>query len=432
MIWDKEWECISRAELRHVQLKRLQGTVRQVYDALPFYRQRFEECDVRPDDIQSLDDIRRLPFMGKNDLRDHFPFGLFTRPLRDVVRIHASSGTTGLPTVVGYTRRDLDTWADLVARVATAAGVTADDIAQVSFGYGLFTGAFGLHHGLERIGAAVLPVSSGNTERQVQLMQMFGPTVLICTPSYALHIGEVAAELGVRPSDLSLRLGLFGAEPWSDSMRREIEGKLGITAMDNYGLSEVMGPGVSGECERRDGLHINEDHFLVEVLDPRTMEPVAEGEMGELVFTSLSKEAFPIIRYRSRDLSRLTFDPCACGRTTARMQRVTGRTDDMLIVRGVNVFPSQIESVLLDIEGTEPHYQITIDRHGALDDISLEVEVAEAVFSGEAKRLHSLREQIQRKLLSVLGINVDVHLAEPRSIERSEGKAKRVIDKRLQ
>jgi phenylacetate-CoA ligase len=431
MIWNECYECMPRPELLDLQLQRLRTTLRHVYDEMPFYRRRFDEAGVCPDDVCSLQDIRRLPFLLKGDLRDHFPYGLFARPLGEVVRIHASSGTTGIPTVVGYTRHDLEVWSELVARVAVAAGARADDIAQVSFGYGLFTGAFGLHYGLEKIGASVLPVSGGNTRRQVEILQMFGSTLLVCTPSYALHIAEVAGEMGVRPGDLRLRLGLFGAEPWSDSMRREIETKLGISATDNYGLSEVIGPGVSGECELKDGLHVAEDHFLVEVLDPETLEPAAEGEQGELVFTSLTKEAFPVIRYRSRDLSRLTFEPCRCGRTSARMARVTGRTDDMLIVRGVNVFPSQIESALLEIEGTEPHYQIVVERQGALDEISVDVEVSESVFSDEAKRLYGLREQIQRRLATVLGISVAVRLAEPRSIERSAGKAKRVIDKRL-
>ncbi len=430
-IWNPAEECRPREDLRALQLSRLKATIRRVYGALPFYREQLDRAGVKPDDIRSLDDVRRLPFLGKDDLRDHFPYGLLASPMRDVVRVHASSGTTGEPTVVGYTRADLDSWAELVARIAFSAGARPDDIAQVSFGYGLFTGAFGLHYGLERIGATVLPVSGGNTRRQVEIMQMFGSTVLVCTPSYALHVAEVAGEMGIRPGELPLRLGLFGAEPWSDSMRREIEAKLGIRATDNYGLSEVIGPGVSGECDRQDGLHVNEDHFLVEVIDPETLEPVRPGERGELVFTSLCKEAFPVVRYRTRDLSVLNPEPCACGRTFVRMARVTGRTDDMLIVRGVNVFPSQIESVLLEIEGTEPHYQIVVERHGALDEISVEVEVAERVFSDEAKRLYDLRDRIRRRLATVLGISVAVRLAEPKSIERSAGKAKRVIDKRL-
>ena len=430
-IWNPIEECRARGDLRALQLARLKQTVRLVYDALPFYGERFRQASVRPDDIRSLEDVRRLPFLNKEDLRDHFPYGLLASPMRDVVRVHASSGTTGRPTVVGYTRADLDAWAELVARIAFAAGARPDDIAQVSFGYGLFTGAFGLHYGLERIGATVLPVSGGNTRRQVEIMQMFGSTVLVCTPSYALHLAEIAGDMGLRPGDLALRLGLFGAEPWSDSMRREIEAKLGIRATDNYGLSEVIGPGVSGECERQDGLHIQEDHFLVEVIDPDTLEPVSPGERGELVFTSLCKEAFPVVRYRTRDLSYLYAEPCSCGRTFVRMARVTGRTDDMLIVRGVNVFPSQIEAVLLEIEGTEPHYQIVVERQGTLDEITVDVEVADSVFTDQAKGLYALRERIRQRLATVLGISVEVRLAEPRSIERSAGKARRVVDKRL-
>lgn len=429
-IWNPEMECLPTDQLHDLQLDRLRATLARVDERLPFYHQRFEAAGIQPDDIHSLEDVRRLPFLMKDDLRDNFPYGLFASPMRDVVRLHASSGTTGRPTVVGYTRRDLDTWAEAVARVATAAGARPDDLAQVSFGYGLFTGAFGLHYGLEKLGATVLPVSGGNTRRQVEIMQMFQPTILVCTPSYAMHIAEVASEMGVRPGDLSLRLGLFGAEPWSDSMRREIEAKLGISATDNYGLSEVMGPGVAGECVYKNGMHISEDHFIVEVIDPTTLEPLPDGEVGELVFTSLTKEALPVIRYRTRDLARLTREPCLCGRTSARMSRVLGRTDDMLIIRGVNVFPSQIEGVLLEIEGTAPNYQIVIERQGTMDEATVEVEVAEGVFSDQAKRLYALREQIQRRLATVLGISVAVRLAEPRSIERSAGKAKRVIDKR--
>jgi phenylacetate-CoA ligase len=430
-IWNPAEECREREDLRALQLARLRTTLDRVYRTLPFYRERFDSAGFCPSDIRSVYDLRRLPFLSKDDLRDNFPYGLFASPLRDVVRVHASSGTTGRPTVVGYTRADLATWSECVARIAFAAGARPTDIAQISFGYGLFTGAFGLHYGLELIGATVLPVSGGNTRRQVEIMRMFGSTVLVCTPSYALHVAEVAGEMGLGPCDLPLRLGLFGAEPWSHEMRREIESKLGIRATDNYGLSEVLGPGVSGECALQDGLHIAEDHFLVEVIDPETLEPVRLGERGELVFTSLTKEAFPVVRYRTRDLSYLYPEPCACGRTGARMARVTGRTDDMLIVRGVNVFPSQIESVLLEIEGTEPHYQIVVERQGSLDEITVEVEVAESVFSDQAKGLYALRERIRQQLATVLGIGVDVRLAEPKSIERSAGKAKRVIDKRL-
>ena len=430
MIWDREHECMDRGELRALQMDRLQATLARVYERVPFYRQRFDERGMKPSDVRCLEDLARLPFLGKADLREHFPYGLFAVPMREVVRVHASSGTTGKPTVVGYTRADLETWAEAMARLVTAAGVTADDIAQISFGYGFFTGAFGLHYAMERIGATVLPVSGGNTQRQVETMLNFGSTALICTPSYALRIAEVAAEMGVAVKDMPLRLGLFGAEPWSENMRREIEARLGVFATDNYGMSEIIGPGVSGECERREGLHINEDHFLVEVIDPGTGEVLPEGSTGELVFTSLTKEAFPVIRYRTRDISQVTTAPCACGRTTARMARVFGRTDDMLIIRGVNVFPSQIEEVLLAVEGAEPQYQIVVARDGALDDIEVQLEVAPQIFSDGARKMFSLREYVEHRLEAALGIGVRVKLMEPGSLERSQGKAQRVIDKR--
>jgi phenylacetate-CoA ligase len=363
-------------------------------------------------------------------MRDHFPYGLFASSMKEVVRLHASSGTTGLPTAVGYTRADLETWTEAMARIVAAAGVTPDDIAHVAFGYGLFTGAFGLHYALERVGATVLPVSGGNTQRQVEIMRYFGSTVLVCTPSYALRIAEVAEQMGAQAGSLKLRLGLFGAEPWSEPMRREIEERLGIVATDNYGLSELIGPGISGECDERCGLHINEDLFLAEVIDPETLDPLPAGSVGELVLTSLTKEAFPVVRYRTRDITRITHEPCACGRTTARMERITGRTDDMLIVRGVNVFPSQIESVLLEIEGTAPHYQILLTRNGSLDEIEVQVEVSEGMFADEARKLYTLRDRIAHRLSTVLGIGVGVKLAEPRTLERSEGKARRVIDNR--
>ena len=430
MIWDRENECRPREELRRLQIARLQETLARVYERLPFYKERMDAAGLRPGDVQSVQDLARLPFLTKSDLRDYFPYGLFAVPLKEVVRVHASSGTTGKPTVVGYTRRDLEMWAEVMARLVTGAGVTADDIAQVSFGYGFFTGAFGLHYALERVGATVLPVSGGNTERQVETIRNFGATALICTPSYAIRIAEVAEEMGVARGGLPLRLGLFGAEPWSENMRREVEARLGIFATDNYGMSEVIGPGVSGECQVRDGLHINEDHFLAEVIDPETGEQLPEGETGELVFTSLTKEAFPVIRYRTRDISKITTAPCACGRTTARMARVFGRTDDMLIIRGVNVFPSQIEEVLLAVEGAEPHYQIVVERAGALDDIEVQLEVNEKTFSDGAKKMFAQRDYVEHRLESALGIGVRVKLMEPGAVERSAGKAKRVIDKR--
>jgi phenylacetate-CoA ligase len=430
MIWSPTHECMPRAEIRALQLERLRATVELAYERVPLYRSRFDAAGITPDRIRGLEDVRLIPFLTKQDMRDQFPYGLFATPMKDVVRLHASSGTTGRPTAVGYTRADLETWAEAMARLVVAAGVTAEDIAHIAFGYGLFTGAFGVHQALERVGATVLPVSGGNTQRQVEIMQFFGSTTLVCTPSYALRIAEVAEGMGVKPGALKLRLGLFGAEPWSEGLRREIEARLGILATDNYGLSELIGPGISGECTERCGLHVNEDFFLPEIVDPETLEPLPEGSMGELVLTSLAKEAFPVVRYRTRDITRLTYEPCSCGRTTARMERVSGRTDDMLIVRGVNVFPSQIESVLLEVEGTEPHYQIILSRNGSLDEIEVQVEVSEAIFADEAKKLYALQQRISHRLGAVLGISVGLKLAEPHTIERSEGKAKRVVDNR--
>jgi phenylacetate-CoA ligase len=430
MYWETEYETLGRDELEQLQLERLQATISRVYLNVPFYRKKFDELGIDPDGFRSLDDMRKLPFTTKNDLRDNYPYGLFAVPLREVVRIHASSGTTGLSTVVGYTRNDIKTWSNLVARVMTAAGVTKDDVVQIAFGYSLFTGGFGLHYGAERIGASVIPISSGNTARQIKIMQDFKTTALVCTPSYALLIADTIKETGMNVNSLSLKYGLFGAEPWSEGMRQEIQQKLKIIATDNYGLSEVMGPGIAGECLERNGLHINEDHFLVEVINPDTLEPVAAGETGELVLTTLTKEAFPVIRFRTRDLTTLIPEPCPCGRKTMRMSRVVGRTDDMLIIKGVNVFPSQIESVLFDVEGTEPHYQIVVDRKGSLDDITVLVEVSETIFFDEMKKQNELIGLIQKRLVSELGISVNVRLVERKTLERTEGKAKRVVDLR--
>jgi phenylacetate-CoA ligase len=430
MYWERDKECMDREELEQLQLERLQSTLNRVYAHVPFYRKKFDAMGITPEDVGSLADLARLPFTTKADLRDNYPYGLFAVPLREVVRIHASSGTTGAATVVGYTRNDIRTWSNLVARILTAGGVTKEDVVQIAFGYGLFTGAFGLHYGAERIGASVIPASSGNTERQIQIMKDFKTTALVSTPSYALQVAETMQEIGIPVSALSLRYGLFGAEPWSDAMRQEIEGRLGIVATDNYGLSEVIGPGVSGECQERQGLHINEDHFLVEVIDPGNLRPVAPGETGELVITALTKEAFPMIRYRTRDLTCLMPGPCPCGRTGRRMSRVTGRTDDMLIIKGVNVFPSQIERVLFEIEGTEPHYQIVIDRKGAMDEVTVRVEAAESIFFDQMRRQREMVDTIRKRLAHELGISVDVKLVEKKTLGRSEGKAKRVIDNR--
>ena len=430
MYWDEKNECMPREDLEQLQLERLQSTLYRVATHVPFYRQKFKELKVDPDGFRALSELTSLPFTTKQDLRDNYPYGLFAVPLRDIVRVHASSGTTGQATVVGYTANDIKRWSNMVARVLTAAGVTKDDVVQIAFGYGMFTGGFGLHYGAERVGASVIPISSGNTKRQLQIMQDFRTTALVCTPSYALLLADAMEEMHINLSALCLKFGLFGGEPWSEAMRAEIQNRLNIIATDNYGLSEVMGPGVAGECRERHGLHINEDHFLIEVINPETLEPVAPGEIGELVITTLTKEAFPVIRYRTRDLTRLIPEPCPCGRTLTRMERVLGRSDDMLIIKGVNVYPSQIEAVLFEIEGTKPHYQIVVERDGRLDKITVLVEVIESIFFDEMKKQRQLIDEIKRRLASELGIGVEVKLVEEKSLERSEGKAKRVIDKR--
>ena len=428
-VWDERHETMSRAALEALQLERLRRTVATCYERVPFYRERLDAAGVRPGDIATVADVARLPFTTKDDVRIAYPYGLFAVPLDEVVELHSSSGTTGTPVVGGYTRADLDTWAELVARLASAAGVVPGDVAQVAFGYGMFTGGFGLHYGLQRIGALVVPHSAGNTARQLRSMQDFGTTVLICTPSYALHLAEAAAQAGLRQR-LRLRLGLFGAEACSDALRARIEERWGISATDNYGLTEVIGPGVAGECERKDGMHIAEDHFLIEVLDPATGAPVPEGEVGELVFTSLTKECSPVLRYRTRDLSLVTREPCACGRTTARMRKVIGRTDDMFIVSGVNVFPSAIEAVLFGIEGLEPHYEIVLERKGALDTFTVRVEVNEQIFDGWMDDLVAFERRVSETLRSALLVRPKVKLVEAGTLLRSEGKARRVIDQR--
>lgn len=430
MIWNPQFECLGREELRALQLERLKETLGRVYQQVPFYRDLFDARGVKPSDLERLEDISKFPFTVKTDLRDNYPYGLFAVPLKQVVRLHASSGTTGKPIVVGYTRKDLDTWAECIARMVTMAGVTDEDVAQVCFGYGLFTGAFGLHYGLERVGAAVVPASSGNSEKQIMLMQDFGTTALVGTPTYCLHLAEVAVEMGVDPASLPLRVGLFGAEAWSEKMRDELERAWSIKASDNYGLSEIMGPGPAGECQYFNGMHIAEDHFLVEVIDPETGESLEYGQEGELVITTLTKEAMPVIRYRTRDISVLNPARCDCGRTTARMRKVTGRTDDMLIISGVNVFPSQIESVLMGIEGVAPHYQIIVGKKGFLDYLEVQVELAQEKFTGQFRDLEALEQRVRRRLNSVLSLSAKVRLLEPKSLERSTGKARRVIDNR--
>lgn len=428
--WDRE-ETISAEELQKLQFLRLREVLGRVYQAVPFYQELFNRHQVHPDELDALDDLSRFPFTTKEALRDNYPFGLFAVPLKEIVRLHASSGTTGKPVVVGYTRQDIRTWSGLIARIATMAGVTRDDVAQVCFSYGLFTGGFGLHYGLEKVGATVVPASVGNTEKQIMLLQDFGVTVLVCTPSYALYLAETARDLGAEPQTLPLKVGMFGAEPWSEKMRRQIEEALGLLAFDNYGLSEVIGPGVSGECREQNGLHINEDHFLVEVIDPESGQVLPEGAEGELVFTTLTKEGFPVIRYRTKDLSVINRERCACGRTMARMRKVAGRADDMLIIRGVNVFPSQIESVLMEVPEAAPHYLIIADKKkGCLDDLEIQVELNRDKFTGSWRDLEEVEKKISRKLVNVLTVSARVRLVEPKTLERTAGKAKRVLDKR--
>lgn len=431
MFFDEEFETLPRGALEALQLKRLVATAERVYSTVPFYKKTFDQAGIKPSDIKSLKDLRRLPFTNKIDLRDNYPFGLFAVPMEQVVRIHASSGTTGKSTVVGYTRRDINTWAELMARSLAAAGAHKNDIIHNAYGYGLFTGGLGVHYGAEKLGASVIPISGGNSRRQIVIMQDFGSTVLTCTPSYALFLAETADEMGVDFKKLKLKVGIFGAEPWSEKMRDEIERKLNIQAIDIYGLSEVIGPGVSIEClEAKRGLHIFEDHFIPEIIDPKSGEVLPYGQKGELVFTTVTKEAFPLIRYRTRDISVLYPEPCKCGRTHMRMERVSGRSDDMLIIRGVNVFPSQIESVLMNIEGVEPHYLLIVDRQGTLDTLEVHVEVNEKVFSDKIKNLQTLGRRIEKEIKDLLGVNAGVKLVEPKTIQRSEGKAQRVIDKR--
>ena len=426
--WQKELETAPRAEIEALQLKRLKETVEREYAKVPIYRERMDSTGVRPEDIKTLDDIRRLPFTVKQDLRDTYPYGMFAVDMKDVVRLHASSGTTGKQIVVGYTANDLSVWANLIARQLTAAGIGKDDFMQVAFGYGLFTGGLGLHDGAQLVGTTVIPISTGNTARQLTVLKDFGATAICCTPSYAMYLAESAEAAGI-VGDLKLRAGIFGAEPWTEEMRRQIEAKLHIKAYDIYGLTEVMGPGVSYECSCQKGMHVNEDHFIVEIIDPDTCEPVPDGEYGEIVYTSLTKEAFPVIRYRTRDIGMITREPCACGRTFARMSKPRGRTDDMLIIRGVNVFPSQIETVLINL-GYSPNYQIIVDRVNSLDTFEVRVEISDENFDDSVAALAAREKKITEAMRSLLGIGPKITLVNPRSIARSEGKAKRVIDLR--
>jgi phenylacetate-CoA ligase len=421
---------MDRNGIKHVQSDKLRETVERVYFNVPYYRNKMQEAGIGPESIQTIDDIVKLPFTTKSDLRENYPFGLFAVPMSEIVRVHASSGTTGKPTVVGYTRNDISTWSEVMARTLTSAGANRNDFIQVAYGYGLFTGGLGLHYGGEKIGASVIPISGGNTVRQIQLMHDFGSTVLACTPSYALFLAEAIQESGINRDDLKLRVGVFGAEPWTENMRREIEDKLRIKAIDIYGLSEVIGPGVASECQVQAGLHINEDHFYPEIIDPETLQVLPEGNTGELVFTTITKEGLPLIRYRTRDLTRLTSEKCKCGRTMVRMEKCLGRSDDMLIIRGVNLFPSQVESVLLEMSEIKPHYLLIVDRVNNLDTLELKVEVDEAFFQDKISQLETLRQKLQNNLESSLGLGIKVTLVEPKIIERSEGKSKRVIDQR--
>lgn len=429
-IWNPKIETLPREMLEQIQTERLESTLNRVYKNVPFYRASFERHSIVPEDISSMADLARLPFTVKADLRDNYPYDMFSSPLKDIVRIHASSGTTGKPTVVGYTRNDLAHWTETTARVLSAGGVTRHDILQISFDYGLFTGGIGMHYGAEEIGATVIPASAGNARRQVAIMKDYRTTGLLCTPSYALHLAETLEYVGVSVEELALRIGLLGAEPWSESMRQDIEQRLGISATDNYGLSEVMGPGVAGECECKNGLHLAEDHFIAEIIDPDTGESLPEGRRGELVLTTITKEALPLVRFRTGDLTAITREPCDCGRTHARISRITGRTDDMVIVQGVNVYPSQIESVLGEIEGTAPDYQLVIERVGGLDELEVWVEVPQRLFADEMRKLRAFEEELRDRIRGALGLDVKVRLVEPRTIERQEGKAGRVVDRR--
>ncbi len=430
MMWNNEREALTDSGKKALQSEALKGLVKRAYDKIPFYTEKFDELGLKPAHISSIEDIVKLPFTSKTDLRDNYPFGMFAVPMSEVVETHTSSGTTGKPVIGGYTKKDIDLWSEVMARCLTLSGTTSSDVVHNAYGYGLFTGGLGVHYGARRIGATVIPVSGGNTKRQVMIMQDFGSTILTCTPSYTLYLAEVGEEMGIDFKRLPLRAGNFGAEPWSNNMRIEIENRLGLLALDIYGLTEIIGPGVGNECEQKTGVHLCDDHFYPEIINPDTGEVLPPGEVGELVITTLTKEATPLIRYRTRDITALKPGKCACGRTSMRMDRIMGRTDDMLIIRGVNVFPSQIEEVLVRIEGTEPHYRIVIDRVGSLDVLEVLVEMNEKMISDEIKELEQVELKIKSEIESLLGIKVGVKLVEPKTITRSEGKAKRVFDKR--
>ncbi|MBP3354278.1 MAG: phenylacetate--CoA ligase [Bacteroidales bacterium] len=431
MIWNKNKECMSREEMRQLQGARLRKLVDNVYHNVPFYREKMQAMNIMPDDIKTIDDIKKLPFTTKQDLRDNYPFGLNAVPQSAIVRVHASSGTTGNPTVVGYTRRDLAVWSESIARCLGAFGASREDTISVAYGYGLFTGGLGLHYGVEHLGASVVPTSSGNTDKHILLIKDLGITGVACTPSYALHMAEVMRKKGITPEDLKLRIGIFGGEPWTENMRKSLEEKLQINAYNIYGLSEIMGPGVSHECECKNGSHIIEDHFFPEIINPETCEVLPEGEQGELVFTTLTKEGMPLLRYRTKDLCSLIYEPCECGRTSVRMTRIMGRSDDMLIIRGINVFPSQIESVILQLPEFEPQYLLVVTRENNRDNLEVQVELKEEYYSDEINKTIEMRDKLARRLQSVLSISADVKIVSPNTLERSVGKSKRVIDKRV-
>ncbi len=430
MIWDRRNECMVREEVEQLQLERLQSTLNRVYRNVAFYKKRFDRLKIGPDEIQSVQDLAQFPLTMKEDLRESYPYGMFALPLREVVRIHSSSGVTGKPTVTGYTKNDLHHWSQLTARVLSAGGVTKDDVVQITFKYGLFTGAFGLHYGAELIGASVIPMSTGNTRKQALIMQDYKTTALVSTPSYAILLARYLEKEGINPQSLSLKRGLFGGEPCPESMRKEIEERLLIQATDNYGVSEVMGPGVSAECEQKNGLHLYEDHFIPEIIDPQTLKVLPPGAEGELVLTTLTKEAFPVVRYRTRDITSLEYSPCPCGRTLVRMKKVLGRSDDIIVIKGVKVFPSQVESILLEVEGVEPRFQILVEQVEGADTMELKVEVNERVFSDEIKNLQNISAQIERKLREIVGVSAKVKLVAPESLQPVDGKMVKVIDRR--
>lgn len=431
MIWNKQAETMAQADLKKLQGERLQQVVASVYANVPFYKKKMDEKGVKPDDIKSIEDIVKLPFTTKDEMRQVYPFGLLNRPRKEIVELHTSSGTTGKPVVDAYTRGDIAIWSEVMARTLAMGDTGPEDIVQNAYGYGLFTGGLGVHYGARDIGALVIPISGGNSKRQLQVLQDFGSTILTCTPSYCLYLAEIAAEEGVDFAALPLKSGMFGAEPWSDNMRKEIEAKLNLKAYDIYGLTEIIGPGVASECEQQEGLHIFEDHFYPEIINPETGEQLSDGEKGELVLTTLTREGTPVLRYRVRDITYIFTEKCACGRTSRRMHRLLGRTDDMLIIRGVNVFPSQIEQVLFRMEGVEPHYQLVVDRQkDQLDTLEVQVEMNERIFSDEIRKLEQIERSIEQEIASTLSIHVKVKLVEPKTVARSEGKAKRIIDRR--